>query len=815
MMGNLWQDLRYGFRRLLKTPGFTLVAVVSLALGIGANTAIFSLVDTVLLRPLPVREPKQLVEVYGTLHKGADYTIQSHLNYKDYRDRSGDVLSGLLAYRFAAMSLSHNGANERVWGYLVSGNYFDVLGVQPALGRGFLPEEDQTAGSHPVAIISYGCWQSRFGGDPAIVGRAAAINNQQFTVVGVAPKGFIGTEIAYSPEIYVPLMMAKQIEPGSSWLESRTDDNLFVVGRLKEGVTKAQAEAALAGLTNQLAQEHPQENEGRGVRLLPPGLFIPEIRDSVITFSAVLMGVVGLVLLLACVNLANLLLARATERRKEIAIRLALGASRARLIRQLLTESVVLSLAGGALGLLLATWVNDLVSAIKLPTDIALVFDLRIDWRVLAFTLGVSLLTGVVFSLLPALQSSNPDVVPALKDETSLGGFRRSRLRNALVVAQVALSLVLLISAGLIVRGLQAARAMHPGFNPRNAVALSFDLGLQGYDEQRGRIFLRELIERAKQTPGVRSVTLTDSLPLSINYNNSGIYVEGQPAALNSDLPLATPIYAGLDYFKTLEISLLRGRDFTAQEDKKESRVALVNETFARKFWHGEDAVGKRFNFGSPSDPYWTVIGVVADGKYNSLGEDPKPVVYRPLMRDYNSNVTLVARVEGDPLTTLASLGRAVQSLDPTLPVYSPKTLSEHMQIPLFPARMAAIVLGSFGLLALVLAAIGIYGVMSYVVAGRTREIGLRMALGADRASVLRLIVGQGMTLALIGLGVGLVLALAAARLLTSQLYGVSPTDPATFAGVVALLSSVAFLACYVPARRATKVDPMIALRYE
>jgi predicted permease len=815
MMGNLWQDLRYGFRRLLKTPGFTLVAVISLALGIGANTAIFSLVDTVLLRPLPVREPKQLVEVYGTLHRGADYTIQSHLNYKDYRDRSGDVLSGLLAYRFAPMGLSHNGANERVWGFLVSGNYFDVLGVQPALGRGFLPEEDQTEGSHPVAIISYGCWQSRFGGDPSIVGRAAAINNRQFTVVGVAPKGFAGTEIAYSPEVYVPLMMAKQIEPGNSWLESRTDDNLFTVGRLKEGVTKSQAEAALAALTNQLAQEHPQENEGRGVRLLPPGLFLPEIRDSVITFSAVLMGVVGLVLLLACVNLANLLLARATERRKEIAIRLALGASRARLIRQLLTESVVLSLAGGALGLLLATWVNDLVSAIKLPTDIALVFDLRIDWRVLAFTLGVSLLTGVVFSLLPALQSSNPDVVPALKDETSLGGFRRSRLRNALVVAQVALSLVLLISAGLIVRGLQAAQAMHPGFNPQNAVALSFDLGLQGYDEQRGRIFQRELIERARQIPGVRSVTLTDSLPLSINYNNSGIYIEGQPAALNSDLPLATPIYAGLDYFKTLGISIMRGRDFAAQEDTKESRVAVVNETFARKFWHGEDAVGKRFNFGSPSDPYWTVIGVAADGKYNSLGEDPKPVVYRPLMRDYNSSATLVARVEGDPLPTLAALGRAVQSLDPTLPVYSPKTLSEHMQIPLFPARMAAIVLGSFGALALVLAAIGIYGVMSYVVAGRTREIGLRMALGADRASVLRLIVGQGMTLALIGLGVGLVLAFAAARLLTSQLYGVSPTDPATFAGVVVLLSAVAFLACYVPARRATKVDPMIALRYE
>jgi predicted permease len=813
MMGKLWQDLRYGFRRLVKTPGFTLVAVVSLALGIGANTAIFSLVDTVLLRPLPVRAPRQLYEVYGTLHKGADYTIQSYPNYKDYRDRN-DVFAGLLAYRFAPMSLSSNGASERVWGYTVSGNYFDVLGVQPVIGRGFLPEEDQTPGARPVVVISYACWQSRFGGDKSIVGREITLNKQPFTVVGVAPKGFIGTEIAYAPEVFAPMMMAKQIEPGSTWLDARGDDNLFVVGRLKDGTSKEQAEASLKVLTDQIAHEHPQENEGRGVRLLPPGLFIPDIRDSIITFSAVLMGVVGLVLLLACVNLANLLLARAAERRKEIAIRLALGASRARLVRQLLTESIVLSLAGGAFGLLLATWINGLVGAIKLPTDIALFFDLRIDWRVLAFTLIVAIATGIIFSLLPALQSSKPDVVPALKDETSLGGFRRSRLRNSLVVVQVALSLVLLVCAGLIVRGLQAAQRMHPGFNPQNAVALSFDLGLQGYDEQRGRAFQRDVVERAKQLPGVRSVTMTDSLPLSVNYNYTAIYIEGQPAVASSDLPLAVPVYAGLDYFKTMDIPL-RGRDFTEHDDKPESRVAIVNETFARKFWNGEDAIGKRFNFGSPNDPYWEVIGVAADGKYNSLGEKPQPAFYRSMQRNYTSTVVLVARVEGDPQGALGALRREVQRLDPTLPIYEAKTLTEHMQIPLFPARMAAIVLGSFGLLALVLAAIGIYGVMSYVVAGRTREIGLRMALGADRASVLRLIVGQGMTLAVIGLGVGVIVAFAATRLLTSLLYGVSPADPLTFAGVATLLATVALIACYIPARRATMVDPMIALRYE
>ena len=812
-MSNLWQDVRYGFRRLRQSPGFTALAILSLALGIGANTAIFSLVDTVLLRPLPVAHPEQLVEVYGTMHNGADYTIQSYPNYKDYRDRN-NVFTGLLVYRFAPMSLSHSDRNERVWGYIVSGNYFDVLGVAPMLGRTFLPEEDKTEGSHPVAILGYGCWQHRFGADPNIVGQTVTLNGHAFNVVGVMPKGFIGTEVAYAPEIFVPTMMDKVIEPGADWLNARQDDTLFTIGRLKDGVTRAQAEANLQAITLQLAQEHPQENGGRGVRLLTPGLFIPDIRDTIISFAGVLMGVVGLVLLLACVNLANLLLARATERRKEIAIRLALGASRARLVRQLVTESVLLALAGGACGLLLAAWINDLVAAIKLPTDIALIFDLRIDWRVLVFTLGVSLVTGIVFSLLPALQASKPELVPALKDEAALAGFRRSRLRNALVVVQVALSLVLLVCAGLVVRSLQAAQRMRPGFNPENAVALSFDVGLQGYDEAKGRVFQQQVLERARAVPGVRAAALTTTVPLTLDYSTTSIYVEGQPTASLNQLPSAIPNEITPGYFETMEIAL-RGRDFTPQEDKKESRVAIINETFARRFWPNQDAIGKRFNFGGPDQPFWEVIGVAADGKYNSLGEAAQPAFYRPLLRDYSTNATLVARVAGDPQTTLAALSREVQTLDPTLPLYNVETLTHHMSMPLFPARMAAIVLGSFGVLALILAAIGIYGVMSYVVAGRTREIGVRMALGAERGDVLRLIVGQGMTLALIGLGLGLIIALVVARLLTSLLYGISPADPLTFSIIALLLASVALLACFVPAMRATRVDPMVALRYE
>ena len=812
-METLLHDVRYGSRQLVKHPVFTILAVVSLALGIGANTAIFSLVNTVLLRPLPVKEPSQLIEVYGSLNNGADFSIQSYLNYKDYRDRN-DVFSGLFVYRIVVASLSHSGSNERVWGYLASGNYFEVLGVKPILGRSFLPEEDQTPGSHPVVVLSYTCWQKRFAADPAIVGRTILLNNHTFAVIGVAPKGFIGTEVAYAPEYWAPMMMAKVIEPGSRWLDSRDSNNLFMIGRMKPGVTPAQVKASLDAITLQLGKEYPAENEGRGITLSRPGLFIPSIRDASITFAGVLMVIVGLVLLLACVNLANLQLARATSRRKEIAIRLAVGASRGRLVRQLLTEGVLLSLAGGALGLMLAAWINWLVGGIKLPLDVALVFDLPLDWRVLLFALGLSIFTGVVFSLLPALQSSKPALVPSLKDDAKLGGFRRSRLRNSLVVAQVSLSLVLLVCAGLIVRSLQAAQKMRPGFDTQAAIAISFDVGLQGYEEAKGRAFHHQILERVRAVPGVRAAALTSNLPLALNYNSSSVYLEGQPAVGSGRLPTCIPMSVSPGFFETMGIAL-RGRDFAESEDKLEARVAVVNETFAKKFFPGIDPIGKRFNFSGPKDPLWQIIGVCSDGKYNTLAETPQPAVFRPQFRDYDTVVTLVARTQGDPRSLIAPLRKEFQAMDPTLPLYDIKTLTEHMKIPLFPARMAANVLGSFGVLALVLAAIGIYGVMSYVVAGRTREIGLRMALGAQLRHVRQLILGQGMILAGIGLAVGLVIVFILARFLTSMLYGVSPTDPITFIAITFLLAAVALVACYVPARRAARVDPMVALREE
>ena len=810
-METLLQDIRFGSRQLLKRPVFTALAIISMALGIGANTAIFSLVNTVLLRPLPVREPSRLIAVDGTTPT-VDFTLQSFPNYKDYRERSRSF-EGLLAYRFVVSSLSHNGVNERVWGFTVSGNYFDVLGVKPTLGRAFLPEEDRTPGSRPVIVLSDTCWKKRFARDPAIVGRTVSINNRAFTVIGIAPKGFVGTEVAYAPEFWAPLMMSKQIEPGNTWMDSRESDNLFVVGRLKAGVTVAQAKAELDAITLQLATEYPAVNAGRGVLLMAPGLFIPNIRNSIFALSGVLAVVGALVLLLACVNLANLLLARATERRKEIGIRLAVGASRARLVRQLVTESVLLSFTGGVVGLLLAAWINHFVAAIKLPTDIALIFDLRIDWRVLIFALIISVATGVLFSLLPALQSSKPALLPALKDESSMAGFRRSRLRNFLVVGQVALSLVLLVSAGLIVRSLQAAQRMRPGFNPENAVSISFDLGLQGYSDEKGRAFFERARERVQALPGVRSVAFIDTLPLALDYSSTSVYIEGQAVVSKSKLPLAIPYSATPKYFETMGIPL-RGRDFLPNENKKESRVAIVNETFARKFLNGADPIGKRYNSSGPNDPFWEIIGVVPDGKYNTLGEEPKAVMYRP-MRYFDSTANLVARTNGDARAVLAAIRRELQQIDPTLPLYDAKTLTEHMNIPLFPAKVAAGALGSFGVLALVLAAVGIYGVMSYMVAGRTREIGLRMALGAQSRSVGWLILRQGMRLALLGSTLGLLLAFGGTRLLQSILYGVSAVDPITFTTVAFLLGAVALLACWLPAYRAARVDPMVALRNE
>jgi predicted permease len=816
-MDSMIKDIRYAVRGLLKRPGFVVIAVITLALGIGANTAIFSLVNTVLLRSLPVDRPNEIVSV-AVRGKDDSFSAFSYPNYKDFRDRN-EVLSGLLVYRFVPLSMSRGGVNERIWGYEVSGNYFDVLKVKAIQGRTFMPDEDRTKLSSPVIVVSYDSWQRRFGGDPNLVGKDVLINNHQFKVVGIAPEGFKGTEFIYSPEIWLLASMMEWAEPGATWIDDRSSKNFFGIGRLKSGVTARQAEASLNLLGQQLAKEYPDTNEGQNIRVEPPGFILPDIRGAVVSFTWVMMAAVALVLLVTCTNLAGLMLARATDRRKEIAIRLAMGANRLRLIRQLLTESILLSFAGGAVGVLLALWIVKVLLALKPPIDFPLALDVSVDWRVLLFSLIVSVIAGAVFGLAPALQSTKPNLLGALKDTAAQGGAVKTRLRSVLVVAQISISLVVLIAAGLVVRTLQQLQTMNPGFETQNALTMSFDLGLQGYDEAHGQQFYRQLAERLQSVPGVESAAVTSYIPLSLNYNSRNVFVEGKPAERGENVPLTMNASAGPGYFKTMGTPILQGREFSEQDQEKSESVAVVNEMFVRRIMpelqNTAEAVGRRFSFHSATGPFIRIVGVAKTGKYFNIAEEPRPFAWTPMSQDYNSSGILIARTKGSPEPFFASVRSQVQSLDPNLPLFDVKTLTEHMKLALFPAKVAATVLGVFGLVALMLAAIGVYGITSYAVAQRTHEIGIRLALGAQLSDVLRLVLSHGLKLTIIGAALGLFGAFLATRAITSVLYGVSATDPLTFGLVSLLLVGVALVACYVPARRATKVDPLISLRME
>jgi predicted permease len=811
------KDIRYAVRNLLKRPGFVAIAVITLALGIGANTAIFSLVNAVLLRSLPVERPGEIVTV-AMRGKDDSMSAWSFPNYRDFRDRN-DVLSGLLVYRFVPISLSRGGANERIWGFEVSGDYFDVLGVKAIKGRTFLPEEDKTPLSHPVAVLSYHAWQRRFGGDPDLVGKDLLLNNHQFRVIGIAPEGFKGTEMVYTPEIWVPAAMMEWVEPGATWLEDRNTRNFFANGRLKPGVDQRQAEASLNLLALQLAKEYPDTNEGQSVKIVPAGFIIPELRGAVVSFTWVLMGAVALVLLVTCTNLAGLMLARATDRKREIAIRLAMGANRLRLIRQLLTESVLLSFFGGVAGVLLAFWIIQALLAFKPPIDFPLALDVEVDWRVLLFSLAVSLLAGAVFGLAPALQATRPGLSQALRETSAQGGAARTRLRSVLVVAQIAISLVVLIGAGLVVRTLQQLQTMNPGFDPQNGLTMSFDLGLQGYDEEHGQQFHRQLTERVKNLPGVKAATIASYIPLSLNYNSRNVFVEGQPAARGENVPLSMNASAGPGYFEAMGTPLVHGRGFTEADQTKTEQVAVVNETFVKRLLphlsSSAEAIGKRFSDSSATGPFMRIVGVVRDGKYFNITEEPRSFFWAPMTQDYNSTGILIVRTEGNPEALLGAVRKEVQALDSNLPLFDVNTLTEHMRLALFAPKIAAMVLGVFGLVALLLSAIGIYGITSYTVAQRTHEIGIRLALGAQLSDVLKLVLSHGLKLTIIGAAIGLFGAFVATRAITSVLYGVSATDPLTFVLVSGLLVGVALIACYVPSRRATKVDPLVALRNE
>lgn len=808
-------DLRYGFRLLLKNPGFTIAAVISLALGIGANTTVFSLVNAVLLRPLPVKQPEQLAELY-TVESRADnrYLSVSYPDYTYFRDHT-EVFSGVAAHALTMLSLSGDQRNELVWGQIVSGNYFSVLGIDPIEGRAFRPEEDRTPGGNPVAVISYGLWKRRFGGTADVVGKTLTLNRHSFTIVGVAPESFKGTVVGLAPEVWVPITMQAQAKPGKDILNSRDVRALFVVGRLKPEANLEQARAEAKLFAGQLEQSYKETNEGMGAAVTSASPLPYQFRSAVTGFMVFLMVVVGLVLLVPCANVANLLIARATARRREISIRLALGASRSRLIRQLLTESLLLAVLGGLVGLLITNWATKLLLAFQPPLPVQVALDLGLDRRVLIFTMVISIVTGLVFGTTPALQASRPDLVPTLKGEQYGASRTKTRLRNMLVVAQVALSLILLVGAGLFLRSLKNARSIDPGFDTENALAVSLDLQVHGYSEAQGLSFYRQLVQRAETLPGVESACVASHLPLGLEFRVTDVVIEGRLPQSDRDRVEADYSVVGPSYFKTLGIQLVSGRDFGSADNPSVPGVAIINESMARRFWPGEEPSGRRFSISGVAGPYLQVVGVAKDGKYRSLGETPRPFVYLPFEQKYASFMTLLVRTTGEPNRLLGSVREQVQSLDSSLPLFEARTLSQHLSTSLLPQRLAAALMGIFGILGLILATVGIYGVVAYSASQRTREIGIRMALGAKRSDVFKLVVGQGLRPTLLGLTLGVIASLGLSRVVSSLLFGVSLADPITFVGISLLLVTASLVASYIPARKATRINPIIALRYE
>ena len=834
-MDSILSDVRYGLRVLRASPGFAAVAILSLALGIGANTSIFSVVNAALLSPLPVTEPDRLMYVFtGT--STSPWGVNSYPEYLDYRDKN-EVFSDLLTYSEITVSTRVEDQTDLVTGSIVSGNFFDVLGVRAVLGRTFATEEDKTPNTHPVAVISYNLWQQRFGGDRNTIGGHLSLNGHSFTIIGVTPAGFNGPDILGNNDIYIPVMMQALVRPPRGGYSGDMNPDLLsrrgarwmkMIGRLKPGVTMEQAQAAMSSIAAGLEQAYPETNRDFVATLFPVSKVDPIGYPQLISVAGLLLAVVGIVLLIACANVANLLLARASARRKEIAVRLAMGASRFRLIRQLLTESLLISLAGGVAGLLLALWTIDVLKTATPPDGIfAFTLDYRLDGRVLAFTFALSILTGAIFGLAPALQASKPDLVPALKNEASAAaqGRKRFNLRNALLVAQVALSLVLLIGAGLFLRSLNNAQSINPGFAADKILDAQLNINLLRYTKTQGQQFYTQVIERIEGLPGVESASLARVVPMSGTGRTSSFIIQGQEGPDNLDRSEGSGLpdnaftvnanVVGLNYFSTMGIPMLQGRDFNTQDSDKATRTVIVNSTFASRYFANESPLGKRMSFQSVNGPWTEIVGVVGDSKYRTLGENPRPSVYVPLSQNHETGMTLHVRAAGNPLDIVSSVRREIQAIEPNLAVTNVQTLSSVVVASLFAARIGAVLLAVFGFLALVLATVGLYGVMSYTVSRRTREIGIRMALGAGKGNVLRLVLKEGLTLAGGGIAAGLIVAAGFTRLIASFLYGVSSLDAVTFAAIPLVLLVVALLASYMPARRAAKVDPMIALRYE
>jgi predicted permease len=856
-METLWQDLRYGIRMLVKAPGFTAIAVLSLALGIGANTALFSVVDVVLLKKLPVKEPDRLVlfkSLSGPNFSPGSYTgnnsrdaatgqtVRTSFLYPAFvRFREQEsALSDVFAFGNVGLNVNALGQAELASGQAVSGNYYTALGVEPFLGR-TINDDDDTAGSSPVAVLSHRYWQRRFGGDPTVVGTQININNIAFTIAGVTPPGFEGTmQVGSSQDVSIPIAWERQVSAERSRMQGTGTWWLRIMGRLKPGATPQQAQAALEGVFLQTTLEHraARQAQSQGPNaVLDPNDYPRFVLDTGSQGEMnsrqnykrplyILLGVVGMVLLIACANVANLLLTRAASRQKEIAVRLAVGASRWRLIRQLLTESVLLAMLGGLLGILFAFWIKDGLIATGVWGGRGMsALDPRLDLRVLGFTMALSLLTGIIFGIAPALRATGLDLTPALKDSgRGSGTASRSLLSRSLVVAQVALSLLLLIGAGLFLRTLLNLQSVEPGFNTRNLLLFAVDPSLIGYKDERLANLYKQMVERLEAVPGVSSVTFSRMPLLSQGSSDRSVYLPGASVGEDGKVKSSGPGYLHQvreNFLEGMEIPLLAGRSLTTRDDDRAPKVAVVNQTFARRYFPDEDPIGKRFSFDSNTKPGLVeIVGLARDTKYTRQRDDVPPTAYLPWLQELRSmgNVTFEVRTTGEPDASVEAIRSAVREVEGNLPLNNIRTQIEQADETLAMERLFAKLIGLFGLLAQQLAAIGLYGVLAWSVSQRTHEIGIRMALGANQKDVSKMILRQGMTLTLVGLALGLVGAFVLTKYLTSvtdMLYGVSPTDPLTFGVIAGFLALVALVACYIPARRATKVDPMVALRYE
>jgi len=824
-MSTLVQDVRYGIRMLARNPGFTVVAVLTLALGIGANTAIFTIVNAVLLNPLPVTDAARLFELDTTDRKttvalgNATRLGMSLRNYEDFA-RQADVFSGITGFDQVGLTRSGGETPRRYQGSLVTANYFAVLGVRAVLGRTFRSDEDQHPGGDTVAVISYSVWSREFGSSPDVLGKRLTLNGTDYTVIGVAPPQFKGTFLfANSDQIWLPISMHTQVLAGfieNNFLHRRFLD-LTAVGRLKNGVTLRQAETAVETIASRLEQQYPADNQGRGATLSPvadASLGINQ-HEQVAKAGVVMMGIVSVVLLIACVNLASLMLSQTARREKEMCLRAALGAGSRRLARQSLTESFLLSMLGGAVGMLIGYWGRWALwsgrPAFLLQSDLAL----PLDGRVWAFTFAIAVLTAILFGLVPAWKVSRPTLMEALNSGGRSGSMAwgRSRFRQALVVSEVALALIALVGAALFLRSLAFAQGLDPGFESKRLGMLGFDLGSQHYDEDRGEQYFRDAIQRATASPGVQSAAVASNFPLGGGVART-IFLEGQDAESGHRGTLTTINNVSSGYFQTLGIPLRQGRAFNDLDRKETKPVAIVNHAMAKHFWPGESPLGKRFHFIGET-MLVEVVGEVGDSWQFGVGEDPQPVAYLPITQAYSPFAVLQVRTLGDPKTVLPSVRESVQSIDHNLAFVGVSTIQGLLEQGLWAPRMGALLMGAFGLLALLLATVGIYGVLAFSVAQRTQEVGIRMALGASRASVLAMVVKQGMTLVGIGVGIGILGALGLARLMASLLFGVKASDPLTFVAATLVLGVVALVATYLPARRATSVDPVVALRYE